>query len=338
MSAKVSTQILTPIVEQLRIAGVRAQPILHEIGIDRTRLYDVNHYVSLNEYVDFFEKAATAADNLHFGLHCGRDMDSESLGAISFLFMSASVLKDAFRGLTEYLDALQTGTVNGLSIENDEARFCYRLADDTIAPRRHDAEYSISATFHLISRYLGKSFKPHEVHFEHQRSGNHKTYEDFFGCDVFFDQPTNMIAFDAELLTVSAPSLSNKLYPIIAAHLQERIDQQSKPLALAERVAKLIDTAELTQGINASRIADMLAMSESTLARRLKAEGTTFVQVLTQKRMGIAKRLLLHSEQSIAEIALAVGYAENASFTRAFKAHCGVTPGKYRISGPNDLR
>lgn len=332
MSAKVSTQILTPIVEQLRVDGVRAHPILKAVGIDRGRLEDVNHYVSLSAYVDFFERAAKEAGNTHFGLDCGRMMDSSSLGAISFLFMSAPTLRDAFRGLTDYLDALQTGTVNGLTVDGDEAVFSYRLADESIAPRRQDSEYSISATYHLISRYMGRAFRPREVQFEHQRLGTHKTYEDFFGCDVFFEQATNMIAFDSDLLNVSAPSLSNKLYPIIAAHLQERIDQQSKPRTVAQRVHDLLDTAELSQGTSAHRIANLLDMSESTLARRLKSEGTSFATVLSEKRMSIAKRLLAHTEQSIAEIALAVGYAENASFTRAFKSHCDLTPEKYRTT------
>jgi AraC-like DNA-binding protein len=52
--------------------------------------------------------------------------------------------------------------------------------------------------------------------------------------------------------------------------------------------------------------------------------------VLTNKRMAIAKRLLNHTEMPIAEIALSVGYAENASFSRAFKAWSGQTPETFR--------
>jgi AraC-like DNA-binding protein len=332
----VSTQILLPIVERLRLRGVRAAPLLQAVGIERDRLSDVNHFVPLVSYVRFFEAAAEAVRDPHFGLDCGRGIDSGSLGAISFLFMSAPNLRDAFRGLTQYLAALQTGTRDGLEVRGDEAMFHYQIADDRIAPRRQDAEYSMSATSHLISKYLDRGFVPREVQFEHDRVGAHATYENFFGCEVFFGQPTNSISFDADHLNVAAPALSDKLYPIIAAHLEERIERRAPNVSVKEQVANLLDIDAIGRGRTISDVAAKLGVSESTLFRKLKAEGTSFILILTEKRMSIARRLLAHTDMPISEIALAVGYSENASFTRAFKAWCEVTPERYRQARHSD--
>lgn len=328
--AMVSTQILLPVVERLRLRGVRAAPLLQAVGIDREKLNDVNHFVPLQAYVRFFESAAEAVGDAHFGLDCGRNIDVGSLGAISFLFFSAPRLSDAFRGLTEYLTALQTATLEGLKVTGDEAVFRYQIADDRIAPRRQDAEYSMSATYHLTTRYIGRRFVPREVLFEHDRVGAQATYENFFGCEVFFGQSTNTMTFDSDYLDVAAPALSDKLYPIIAAHLQERIAQRPRDMTLKDQVARLIELETISGSSTIRDVAAALEISESTLFRRLKSEGTSFIQILTDKRMNVAKRLLAFTDMPISEIALAVGYAENASFTRAFKVWCETTPEKYR--------
>ncbi|MCG8442464.1 MAG: AraC family transcriptional regulator [Caulobacterales bacterium] len=329
----VSTQIVLPVVDRLREEGVRARPLLKRLGIDPACLDDVDERVSLRQYVQFFEDAAEACGNPYFGLDAGRLRDSGSLGAIGFLFLSAPTLQDAFMGLRDYLQALQEASECNLYIEEDGARSIYRIIDDSIAPRRQDTEYSVSATFSLVVSYVGAAFTPREVTFEHERVGSHSRYESHFGCDVFFGQPLNSIVFDKEFLAVSAPRISRTLYPIIASHLRDVMSTRAAPTSLAAQVSALLTGPVLAGGPTIGRIAEKLGMSESTLARRLRAEGASFNAVLADKRMSVAQRLLTHSDTPIGEIALSLGYAENASFTRAFKAWCDMTPEQFRANG-----
>jgi len=46
--------------------------------------------------------------------------------------------------------------------------------------------------------------------------------------------------------------------------------------------------------------------------------------------LGYAKQLLGYSNNSISQIAIRLGYSENASFTRAFKNLTGQTPDQFR--------
>ena len=325
----VSTQIVLPVVENLREAGVCPDPLLETLGIDRDGLSDVDALVPLRKYVQFFELAADASRNSHFGLAAGKAIEV-STGPISFLFLSAPTLANAFAGLCDYLRALQDATECRLLTAEGKARFVYRLLDESIAPRRQDSEYSIAATCRLISNYIGRPFVPSEIWFEHARVGNQAHFETVFNCHVFFGQDTNAVVFEPELLMVSAPSMSRKLYPIIASHLRGLVNSRSAASTFAEQIGDLIDQSMLARGVTAGGIAELLGVSESTLSRRLRSEGTSFMIVLTNKRMAIAKRLLNHTEMPIAEIALSVGYAENASFSRAFKAWSGQTPENFR--------
>lgn len=67
-------------------------------------------------------------------------------------------------------------------------------------------------------------------------------------------------------------------------------------------------------------------------ARHLVSElsGRSFSELLTEERMIRARKLLLFSECSLAEIAEASGYANVHYFSRHFSEYYGLPPGRYR--------
>ena len=65
-----------------------------------------------------------------------------------------------------------------------------------------------------------------------------------------------------------------------------------------------------------------------------KATGRSAVQWITAGRMAEARRLLLHSEERIDDIAERVGYADPTHFIRTFQRAHGATPAEWRRSRP----
>ncbi|MDN4503242.1 AraC family transcriptional regulator [Alteromonadaceae bacterium BrNp21-10] len=77
-------------------------------------------------------------------------------------------------------------------------------------------------------------------------------------------------------------------------------------------------------------ICDQLAMSESTLRRRLKSEGTSVQEVKDQARLGLGLHLLQTTAYSIAVIAEKCGYQSPSRFTERFKGRFDLTPSELR--------
>jgi AraC-like DNA-binding protein len=77
----------------------------------------------------------------------------------------------------------------------------------------------------------------------------------------------------------------------------------------------------------------MLGRSERTLYRRLAAQGLTFGLVLDQVRKQRATDLLDNTHMSVERVAEALGFAETASFSRAFKRWKGMSPLRFRHRG-----
>jgi AraC family L-rhamnose operon transcriptional activator RhaR len=81
------------------------------------------------------------------------------------------------------------------------------------------------------------------------------------------------------------------------------------------------------------RVAKDLGMQPDYLNRLVKkASGLTFGQWEDQVRLAQAREAL-HRKGSVAEAALAVGFAEQNYFARWFKRQTGLTPSKFRRDG-----
>lgn len=81
---------------------------------------------------------------------------------------------------------------------------------------------------------------------------------------------------------------------------------------------------------SAATIARQLCISEPTLRRNLRQEGTGFRQVLAEERMLLARRLLTESGCSVTEAALAGGYSSLSHFSKRFFMLYGQLPSALR--------
>lgn len=77
--------------------------------------------------------------------------------------------------------------------------------------------------------------------------------------------------------------------------------------------------------------ADRLGYSESTISRASHSvEGRSAKAVIDSRIVLEAKRLLVHSDLSVAELSHALGFSEATNFIKFFRRHAGVTPLLFR--------
>ena len=69
--------------------------------------------------------------------------------------------------------------------------------------------------------------------------------------------------------------------------------------------------------------------------RVLAEAGVAYQDLVFEARQDLAKRLLRASDYGLGEVAFLTGFADQSTFSRAFKRWCGETPRAYRLGAPH---
>jgi AraC family transcriptional regulator len=135
--------------------------------------------------------------------------------------------------------------------------------------------------------------------------------------------------------SVYAESLVNTLVAHLLRHYStagERFQHYlgGLPKHKLRRVTEFIEE-NLERDLTLAEIAEIAELSPFHFARSFKqATGSTPIHFLTQRRIDLAKRLLVESELPIVEIGLRAGFKNQSHFTTLFRKVTAMTPKTYR--------
>jgi AraC-like DNA-binding protein len=77
-----------------------------------------------------------------------------------------------------------------------------------------------------------------------------------------------------------------------------------------------------------------MAMSPSALQQKLAERNSSFQHLLNSVRQSLALAYMEQARVSITEMSFLLGFADNSSFTRAFRRWTGQSPRDYRRHHP----
>ena len=335
--AEIQGKVLLRVLDACGLDCAARAALLSKEGLADPPLRALGATLPLLAYLRIFDRLAAHLARPMLGLQLAHQIGPELVGAAGYLFVNAPTLEAGLIAYSESVFSIQG--VTELRFDRTAApTVAYTITDDAMQPRRQDVEFSVGHVHALIRRYLGGTYAPEEVHFEHQASGSLASYDNVFGCPVYFEQPRNAIILRRDDLLRSSPDADAGLAAILRHYLQLVDHRDRVPDSWGERVNALLSGEEELIAPRADRIAARLGLSEDALQRRLQAEGASLRRLTRAKRMSVARRQLLETDLSIVEIAQGLGYAETASFTRAFAAETGIPPSRFRRQGRVERR
>jgi AraC-like DNA-binding protein len=95
-------------------------------------------------------------------------------------------------------------------------------------------------------------------------------------------------------------------------------------------------SADVASDLTAGLVAARLALSESTLRRKLAAEGATLQAIKDRARLGHGLHLVQTTFDPIGRIAEKCGYQSQSRFTEKFRQLFGTTPTELRKTRMRD--
>lgn len=145
----------------------------------------------------------------------------------------------------------------------------------------------------------------------------------------FFDAPRSLDPLYADHFMWS-------LGIYVCAHYGDLAVRRPLPGGLSTwqlHLAKDMIETSLLGGIGLTELAALCGLKTSQFSHAFKrSTGVAPYQWLFRRRVTRARDMLVNSDASLADIALASGFADQSHLTRAFARHFGQTPGAWRLA------
>lgn len=143
-------------------------------------------------------------------------------------------------------------------------------------------------------------------------------------------------------LTWKQPILNDAGKPIgltgISRDLAPTVTHDNSELSAISRLFEHI-RENLASPLSMEILAQRANLSAYQLDRRVRElYGVSMAQHITRARIDRSRYKLVHTDESIASIAIDCGYSDQTSFTRQFRQSVGMTPNMYREHRMENLR
>jgi AraC-like DNA-binding protein len=195
---------------------------------------------------------------------------------------------------------------------------------------RHSEDFVLAYVITHLRAATGHAVGPTQVWFAHARPRRLEPYHRFFATSALaFGEPSSGFELHRALLDLRVVTGDARTFATATNLAEAELQARPRSHELAPRVTAFLAGAMTATADDAARA---MQMSARTLQRRLEAEGTTFSEVLDGAREQLARKLIADLRLGLAEIADRVGFADLATFTRAFKRWTGSPPGQFRRS------
>jgi AraC-like DNA-binding protein len=307
--------------------GVARASLLEAAGIAPATLESPRARVSPVQYGTLWNAAADALDDEFFG----QDAHPMRRGSFVLLCHAALSSRDGAQALARIANFMRV-VLDELRFEPDIDGARVRIwLNDRAAPKPMFAyATAFILVYGLLCWLLGRRIPVLAAHLRCAEPEAGDEYRQMFCNDMRFGAARSFVDLSAgcaALPVVQTPATLRRFLREAPANF---IVKYRNPDSLAARIRRILRQTAPADWPEAERIAAALNMAAATLRRRLKQEGSTYQTIKDALRRDLAIARLAHTQDTIAEIADALGFAEPSAFRRAFRKWTGVRPADYR--------
>lgn len=320
----------TWLLEAFRRGGVDADRLARENPVEIRRMLYAPGDILPRDVNTLLESCARLSGDRDFGLHMVDFVDPAMLGTYGYLLTNAPTIGRFLRIAAQFYPTFYRGSDLFFRSEGEFGSLEYRVHGGTGASGRHDNEWTLGFFVDFIAKKLDASWVPIRTEFTHREPADTTALRRVFGDNIRFDAPRTAFEFATALLDFRITTTDAGLLRVLTdqAEILLRSFAQSNDVEAAVRL-QILETLEQGEA-SLDSVARKLALSRSTLKRRLAAGGRTFRELRDGVIREVATRALVRTNTEVSAIAAKVGYAELSSFDRAFKRITGVSPSAYR--------
>jgi AraC-like DNA-binding protein len=312
--------------------GVTREVLLSAAGLSGFNLSDPYARLPMADLIALFKVAATLTGRDDLGLEFGRRVRPGTFSVLGYALMTCRTLGEAislvpnYRRLVFDIGYSETRFI----VADREARLSWHVVSATL-PYCSSLAESLIASWYNFGRWIaGVELPLKEVRFHHPAPRDRSPHAVFFECPVHFDTGENTLVFADDLLGMPLVQADELLHLAMREQARAAMERAFSQADISHRLRQVLLPLMPKCEATLEHAASALEMSPRSLQRHLGQASFKFQEILDLVRQELARIYLRDPQLSVLDVSLLLGYAEQSSFTRAFRNWFGTTPSSWR--------
>lgn len=312
--------------------GADRRKLLNEADIQQQLLSLADNRFPVGSLFTLYELADRWTATPDIGIYSGRISYVSGLNIQLYMTTICETLRDFLNLIPSVLK--MHGDIGEVKVarEGDYFRVEWHPLLEKTGQQRYLSDSMMTLSASIVNALCIQPVPVRKARFTYARPVDCSLLESIFGQELAFEQATSCLYFDMAALKYPIVHLDYELHEALLPSVRRLFEGSDNPdtflVRLRQSIVRLLPAGEMA----IDTVAASLNVSRRTLQRRLSDRETSFLQVLQEIRAELAERYLADRRLAVTEIAFLLGYADQASFSTAFKAWHGLSPSDYRQS------
>ena len=325
---------LIPLFEVIEAQGKDPEELLRRRGLSLAKMSGAA-VIDQSLELDIVSEAIEMLDDPILGIKVGNQVTFTSYGTYAMLLMSAPTFLDTLKVAVQFQSLSLLFSHVTLHFEKDFIELRYTLPEAKPKLKQFIADRDLMGSYIFIREMIDNPKK----YFMEAGTARPKpsgrtlsAYQQYIDFDLKFDQAYNWIRLPRAILKLKQKygnHLAHQLYRVQAYELLRKFYPDAEDV--------VAQTKQIIEGYESHyptvpEVANMFGVSERTYRRKLDEAKTSYRAILDEHKRNRCLDMLSQTQIPVNELADVLGYAESASFLRAFKRWTGTTPKRYKSS------
>ncbi len=302
--------------------------IMKQAGLSAAQFRDPDTYIANSRLAELLEIAAMRCLEPMFGTLLAQRQGASALGDLSMLVARAETVREALVRADDYLYLQSSGVKFSMTPQGEWMRLSLRINTYSEQITTQLMQMSVMQMTKFVATLLNIDVNSFTLHLTQLGNLENRSKSSARLPKIRFGEKFNGIILKASLLDAR----NHQDEEALDKHFQEHLKylQNRYPNNLSDQARDMIMRLLPTGEFGVEQVARALDMHPRILQIKLKEHGESYSKLLRQVRKSLAERRLTETAQSITDIALQLGYAEIAVFSRHFRKWTGQSPSQWR--------
>jgi AraC-like DNA-binding protein len=320
-----------PLWNALKKHNVDPLPFFHKAQLDPTFMHKPGARYPVQRLKVLHIEVQEQVKDQCFGLSIGNAWHPSHVGILGYALLMSKSLRDTLERLVRFRKVLSESP--GAYIHENQHKqtlsLIFENEDDTAEARPMREDAFLAWLMSVLRMNYQQDLSPTSVEFTHARPDCAGKFYEYFQSPIIFESKMCRLNLPLDIVDQTLPSGNEELVAFNDQLISKYLSSLNDP-TLFTRVKKAIVEYLPTGNVSVEKVASDLFMSKRSLQRMLQKEDSSFIVLLNEARMELAKQYVADPDMDLTEVSFLLGFSEQSSFSRSFKRWTGTSPAQHR--------